>query len=282
MLMKSLLGIPWVAEFRDPWYPPSRPWRRGFERVLLRQMLNSADVVVTVTQGLAAEFHRSFGLPAKKLAVINNGYEEQDFLAADGRRSDLLAPGYFHFSHFGTVYPGCSGRFFDALRELFQESPELRDRVRVNIVGFPDDTVRREASSDEFQQAVQLHGFVDHATAVAAMRSSDCLLILLANREVARLAVAGKTYEYLRTGRPILAVTYGGDTVELIRESQAGWVAHPEDVQAIKRALREAVGGAPMSANPSPIRPEFVEQFRYDRLAEKLARVFDSVSSHGA
>ena len=28
-------------------------------------------------------------------------------------------------------------------------------------------------------------------------------------------------------------------------------------------------------------RPEFVEQFRYDRLAEQLASVFDSASNHG-
>jgi glycosyltransferase involved in cell wall biosynthesis len=127
---------------------------------------------------------------------------------------------------------------------------------------------------------IRLHRFVDHLTAITAMRASDCLLIFLGNREVARLAVAGKTYEYLRSGRPIIAITYDGDTVELIRESHAGWVVNPDDVRAIKAALREAVCKGPKGRNPSPIRREFVEQFRYDRLAEKLAGVFDTVIRH--
>jgi glycosyltransferase involved in cell wall biosynthesis len=280
MLLRNLLGIPWVAEFRDPWYLHPRPFRRGSDRMLLHQMLKTADMVITTSKGLATDFQLSYGLPQEKLAVINNGYEEEDFFATDGRRSEVLAPGRFHFSHFGTVYAGFTGRFFDALRELFQESPELRSRIRINIIGFPDEDVRREASSSDLGEVIELHGFVDHATAITAMRSSDCLLIFLGNRRVARLAVAGKIYEYLRAGRPILAVTYEGDLAQLIREGQAGWVVNPEDTHAIKQALREALCHDPGSGGSSPICPDFVEQFRYDRLAERLAGVFDSVLNH--
>ena len=282
LLLKMLTGMPWVAEFRDPWYPSPRPLRRRFERMLLSRILHSADAVVTTSKGLAAELQQSFSLQAKTVAAINNGYEESDFLPADRRNGDLLAPGFFHFSHFGTIYPNCSGRFFDALRELLRESPELKSQVRVNVVGFPDEKVRREILSEDLNTVAQVRGFVDHETAIAAMRSSDCLLLFWGNRDFSRLAVAGKTYEYLRVGRPILAVTYEGDIAQLVRNGQAGWVADPDDVQAIKRVLREAISSRPKGGNPSPIRREFVEQFRYDRLAEKLAGVFDSVIRHGS
>jgi glycosyltransferase involved in cell wall biosynthesis len=280
LLLKSLLGIPWVAEFRDPWYPPKRPWRRRFERLLLLRILHQADAVVTVSKGLARDFGQSFGVPREKLTIINNGFEENDFLPQDGKTSDLLAPGHFHFCHLGTVYPGLSGRFFDALRELLKECPDLKDRIRVSVIGFPDEVVRRHASEPELEQVVRLHGFVEHTRAVAAMRSADCLLLFLGDREFARLAIAGKTYEYLRVGTPILAVTYEGDTAELIREGQAGWVVNPEDTAAIKAVLRTVIEDGRKGSLPRPANSEFVAQFRYDRLAGKLAEVLDQTVSH--
>ena len=280
LLLKFLLGVPWIAEFRDPWYPPERPWRRRFERLLLTRILRKADKVVTVCKGLAREFEQSYGTPREKLAVVNNGFEERDFCGGDGKPSDLLAPGYFHFCHFGTVYPGFSGRFFDGLKELLQESPDLKDRVRVNVIGFPDEAVRQYAAQSDLEQVVQLHGFVDHPRALAAMKSADCLLLFLGNREVARLAIAGKTYEYLRAGTPILAVTYDGDTTELVNQGRAGWVVNPEDTATIKEVLRTILQSGRRGNLPRPANPEFVQQFRYDRLAGKLARVFDSVLDH--
>jgi glycosyltransferase involved in cell wall biosynthesis len=282
LLLRTLLRVPWVAEFRDPWYPPERPWRRRFERLLLTRILRRADKVVTVCKGLAGEFEQSYGTPREKLAVVNNGFEERDFRGGDGKPSDLLAPGYFHFCHFGTVYPGFSGRFFDGLKELLQESPDLKGRVRVNVIGFPDEAVRQYAAQSDLEQVVQLHGFVDHAKALAAMQSADCLLLFLGNREVARLAIAGKTYEYLRVGTPILAVTYDGDTTELVNQGRAGWVVNPEDTRAIKEVLRSIVRNGRRENLPRPANPEFVEQFRYDRLAGKMAEILESVVSRGS
>jgi glycosyltransferase involved in cell wall biosynthesis len=79
----------------------------------------------------------------------------------------------------------------------------------------------------------------------------------------------------------VLAVAHEGGTAELVREGQAGWVVNPDDTGAIKRTLREILRVCQRSAPPRPSRPEFVEQFRCDRLAEQLASVFDSASNHG-
>ena len=154
--------------------------------------------------------------------------------------------------------------------------------VRVNVIGFPDDVVREHATAGPLEGVLKLHSFVPHDVALAAMRASDCLLIFLSNPKVAGLAVSGKIYDYLRVGRPVLAVAYEGGTTELVREGQAGWVVDPEDVEAIKRILRKILHTGRNSEPPRPFRPEFVEEFRYDRLAEKLSGVFDSVLGHGA
>jgi glycosyltransferase involved in cell wall biosynthesis len=282
LLLKILFGIPWVAEFRDPWYPRPRPVRRRAERWLLGCMLRRADRVVLISKGHASELERSYRVPVNKLAVVSNGYEENDFEQAAGRPCDFLPAGYFHFSHFGTVYPGFSGRFFDALADLLRECPELRAKLRVNVIGSPDDVVWQHAAEGPLYEVLKLHSFVSHDVALAAMRASDCLLVFLGNRDVARLSGLGKIYDYLRVGRPVLAVAYEGGTTELVREGQAGWVVDPEDTEGIKRILRKILHTGRNSEPPRPFRPEFVEEFRYDRLAEKLSGVFESVLGHGA
>jgi glycosyltransferase involved in cell wall biosynthesis len=249
--------------------------------MLLRVMLHRADRIVVISRRHAQELEQSYGIPQSQLYVISNGYDEADFSAAHEAPSELLEPGYFHLSHFGTVYPGFSGKFFEALASFLAESPALRSRLRVNIIGFPDDVARQSAARGDLYGVVRLYGFIGHQEAIQAMRASDCLLLFLANRAVARLSGLGKIYDYLRVGRPVLALAYEGEAQELIEEGQVGYVVNPEDTEAIKQTLRAVIKRGAAAHNPQSVRPEFLEQFRYDRLAGKLAEVLDQTVSHG-
>jgi glycosyltransferase involved in cell wall biosynthesis len=282
LLLRALLRVPWVAEFRDPWYPPKRAVRRKLERWLQLAMLQRADIVVVHAKGYGEELRDSWRVPADKLAVVSNGFDEEDFTPQVPSKTSFLPPDYLHLSHFGTVYPNFSGSFFPALAEFLQECPELKQRLRVNIIGFPDDIVLRYATSSELRDVIRVHGFIRHAEALEAMRSSHGLLLFLADPEVSRLSGLGKIYEYLRVGRPVLAVAPEGGTKELVLQAEAGWVVPPEDRDAIKSALmqwlQQNVNGVP----PLPKRPDFVAQFRYDHLVHDLVRVFDRVANrHG-
>jgi glycosyltransferase involved in cell wall biosynthesis len=145
------------------------------------------------------------------------------------------------------------------------------------MIGFPDDTTLSFAHSfaDDpgLRSILHLHSFLPHDEAVRTMRASDALLILLGEREFSRMAVSSKIYEYLRCGRPILAVAYPGDLAEIVRAS-GGMVLDPEDPAAIAAAL---VGLAEGSAPVSPCPAEFAARFRYDRLAAQLGAVLDEV-----
>ncbi len=280
LFLRLLLRTPWVAEFRDPWYPPDRRIRGLAEKWLLRLIGRKADAVVVMTSGHAREFS-SLGIPVKKLSVVPNGFDEEDFdshAAAAG--NGLLAPGYVHLTHLGTVYPNCSGKFFEALKELVSERPALGQKVRVNIIGYPDEAVQRYASDEILRPLVTVRGFIDHNDSIEVMRSSDCLLLFWANPDFARLAVAGKTYECLRGGRPILAITYEGAMKALIEEGKAGWVVHPEDTATMKQILRSVIPDGRNSQPIDPGRTGFVAQFRYDELAGKMAAIFERVANH--
>jgi glycosyltransferase involved in cell wall biosynthesis len=281
LLFRSVFRVPWVAEFRDPWPAPRRPLRRWFERKLQTSMVRNADAVVVHSQGYGEELRQSYGVPAEKLTVVSNGFDEADFQGLSSSRGDLFPPSLFHLSHFGTVYPQRSGKFFVALLELVQECPELKGRLRVNFFGFPDEEVQRMAAHADLKGIIHIHPFLQHADSIRAMHASDGLLLLWGNREVSQRTVAGKLYEYLRVGRPILALEHGGETAELIEGAEAGWVVPPEDSAAIKGALRRMLSRASSDRPLGPARPGFVSQFRYDRLAARLAKVFNEVRDRG-
>jgi hypothetical protein len=66
------------------------------------------------------------------------------------------------------------------------------------------------------------------------MRSASALLLLQPGHTV---AVPAKLYEYLASGRPILAIAEEGETADVIRRSGAGAFAIATDEEAIIAAL---------------------------------------------
>ena len=282
-LLRSMLRIPWVLEFRDPWYPSPRPMRRRFESGLHRFLLKHADAVVVLTEGHARDLRTEWGVPAEKIAVIRNGFDEDDFRDEPEAETDALPRDYLNLSHFGTIYEGNSGNFFPALKEFANERPDLARHLRVNVIGFPDGEVSRHVNDPQLRPLVQMRGFVPHEEALQIMRATDCLLLFWADPNFSRMAVAGKTYEYLRIGRPILAVTSNGEMQQLIEEGKAGWVARPGDTAGIKRILKSMLCGFQAEGRRArTMQPEFASQFQYENLANKLACVFDKVTNHAA
>ena len=88
--------------------------------------------------------------------------------------------------------------------------------------------------------------------------------------------LSGKVFEYLAAERPILAaVPPDGAAAALIRETGAGVVAPPDDVEALKRALAElherfSNGGLPATDIPEETRYRLSRRARAEELAELL------------
>ncbi len=282
LLMKFFTGIRWIAEFRDPWHPARYSWRRKFERWLFALLVRKADAVVLISEGLAEEVKTVYGVPPEKVFVVSNGFDESDFERLSPALPNLFPPGFIHLSHFGTIYPGFSGNFFPALQQLFAERPELRQRLRVHLIGYTDDQESRQYLRDGvFGEVLVKHDFLPQADALRAMQASDGLLLFLGDPRISRLSGLGKIYWYLRVGRPILAIAPQGGTRDLMDASHAGWVVHPEDTAGIKRALMECMEECRNGREPRSASRDFVAQFRYDRLAGRLAAVLDGVAHAG-
>ena len=111
------------------------------------------------------------------------------------------------------------------------------------------------------------------------MRTADLLFLPMQNLPKGARAtiVPGKTYEYLASGRPILAAVPDGDARDILEASGNAAICRPDDVDAMVEALAGQLerfrSGA---AVPAP-REDVVARFEYRRLAAALADVFDEV-----
>lgn len=147
-----------------------------------------------------------------------------------------------------------------ALKELPSDGDVRRGEVIVNLVGrceFVLGWVVREMARDfSLESVVRLPGPVSRRDALRYLGHSDLLLLLAENLTT---QIPGKTYEYLRAGRPLLALAPEGATADVIRATRARGVIAPDDVPGIVAAIRQHVklrraGVSPGGADPTASR----------------------------
>ena len=125
------------------------------------------------------------------------------------------------------------------------------------------------------------HGYLEHAQSVALMRSADLLFLPMHDIAAGRRAtiVPGKTYEYLASGRPILAAVPDGDARDMLAGSPQARLCRPGDSVAMEAIIRAEVA---RWQERGPVRtevvPDLLARFDRRRLAEELAATLDAVT----
>jgi glycosyltransferase involved in cell wall biosynthesis len=285
LLLSTMFRVPWVMEFRDPWTIPAEEastihWRPAARRnALLHQfMTRKASAVVTVTQRHADELRNHFGVDSKKLEMIPNGFDEDDFQGLTPDGDEVFDPAFINLAHFGTVYPTFSGQFFQAAVALFERHPEFKNKVRLHVIGYPDSVVEEMTRHETLKHVLVLHKFVPHNRVLRVMAAADGLLLFYGHEYTSRASIPGKLYEYLRVGRTVFAVAFPGGVQDLIERSQAGWVFRPDDVEGMTAALAQLIRSRLDGHDPVAPDASVVSGFRYDRLSQRLAEVFNRVA----
>jgi len=264
--LKEQTGLPWVADFRDAWiYDPldpallTMPYRRELERRLEASVLAEADAVITATQITADDLRRRYPEQAHKIRIVTNGFDPGDgtplpegLVIDAGTRSGpqageteeatpagsprvngplrLVHTGSFAYSHpQRTPMP-----LLSALRRLIELEPVWSQRLQLTLVG--------ELSPEEQSAAAgvaRVVGAVDRATALGYQQRADVLLVVDHRRPWPASNVPGKLFEYLATGKPLLALCGPGEVERTVTELHAGLCVAPDDVDAIDEALRD-------------------------------------------
>src|SRR5205823_1977284 len=86
---------------------------------------------------------------------------------------------------------------------------------------------------------IRFSGYVSHHESVELIRTADLLFLPMHNLPAGKRSriVPGKTYEYMATGRPILAAVPEGDARDYLEKSGTAFICKPDDVDHMVRHL---------------------------------------------
>lgn len=279
LVLKRRTGLPWTADFRDDWmgdYVDLLPTsvQRRVNRALARRVVNGADRVVAVSQPIKDRMICHSKKKDDNFTVIPNGYDRADFGGFRSARTDRLT-----ITYCGTVSRILDpGPFLESVAEAIRMNPKLNEKLRVRFVGADCGmNLRKTAGRLGLDEVVECVGYVSHEESIGWLMNSDMLLLLIPNTFGAGM-VTGKVFEYLASGKPILAVVPPGEAERLVIKHARGIVVRPENLKAMAAQLLRSValwerGDLKLSV------PRWQGISQYDRRTqtERLAELFDSV-----
>ncbi len=273
-LLKKYHGIPWVADFRDPWVGidyyrelPMTPPARWLDAFLERRVLSLADEVLTVSPAMQAQLTQRV---QRTYRLIYNGFDPADFQG----EAPSLPDECFVIRHVGNLN---ADRLPEALFQAMLYLPEVP--IRLELVGKVDARVQQRVRELGLTPKVHVRPYVSHPEAVSLMRSSHLLLLSINRTPGAKGIVTGKLFEYLASGRPILALAPPeGDAARILEHAQAGRAFEHTEVSGVARFLQEHLqawqGGHPLSG------ASIADIQTYSRKAQtdKLVGILESLS----
>lgn len=257
--IKRATGLPWIADFRDPWvgFHEKRyatPVHRLVSRRMERSVIAEADTLIANTPGTRELWVKRYGEVLRgRIVVIPNGYTESDFAET---LPDPYADDRLHVASVGTIYGTYDGKqyrgvmgarfpteFFVGVHRLLQDDPDLGRTLHIHFVGHFDEASKVILDEMGLRDVISLHGTQSKQEAVRYMQAADAL-VLIPPSDMPPYIVPSRVFEYLRTGKPILALVGQGDTRELLQQNGRALFADPQSVESISEELLALVSAA--------------------------------------
>jgi glycosyltransferase involved in cell wall biosynthesis len=280
-LLKRKTGKPLVVDFRDPW--TINPYKKTLTKVhsrienyLERKVLTSADYVITVSQPYRRRLIEKYPFLENKCEVIMNGFDPDDF--KDLKRQPLQ--GKFRILYTGSLYGLRTPKhFLFALQKLVQEKPHLKEKIEVKFIGNYGKEAPAIVDKLELNNIVQFFGYMPHEKCLDLMVNSHILLLIVASEgnKTAGI-VTGKLFEYLVSGRPVLALAAKEGIVANIIQSANAGVVVSSNVEAIKDAILDFYEQWATGKLSSTTDMSSIEKYNRKVLTHKLAQIFEKLS----
>jgi hypothetical protein len=157
-----------------------------------------------------------------------------------------------------------------SLGEISPKNFELR------LIGNVQPSVLASATAEGVMPFIRTESYMPHRDALEATFRADVLLLLITQSAKNRRILPGKTFEYLRTRRPILALgPPEGEVDQILAEVGAGSVIRYDDEAAVLTRLRSWL--RPGSSEPSVTRMTEVQRFSREALTKRLAELLEEV-----
>jgi hypothetical protein len=219
--LKNKLNVKWFADFRDPWttigYHKSlrlSSFAANRHKALEHQVLNSADTIIVTSKTTKTEFE---AITTKPIAVITNGYDTEQV-------EKQTLDNKFSLAHIGSFLSERNPLIlWESLIELVNEIPEFKSQLEIKLIGAVSQEVLETIKAYKLDSYLNNLGYISHKEAIAHQRKSQVLLLIEIDSEDTKSIIPGKLFEYMVSGRPIIAIgPKNSDFAAIIQSTNTG------------------------------------------------------------
>lgn len=272
-------GLPWVADFRDPWTMGPQyeapAWRHGIDRKIEGRIMDLAGAVLVVSQNIAALVRAAYPQHAKKVHVVYNGFDPSDFEGLPAASKDK-----FILSYAGSFYGGQRSPrpILKAMRRLWDAKVIDPDRFALRLIGRPEPTIEAMIAEEGVGGLVEAVGLKPYPETLKLLSESSALLVITFPDPKSKGELTTKFFDYLALQRPILAVAPDDfELAQMLLDFKAGGVVGPTDADAAERWISEAVSKH-FAEGPQTLDPGDIGSLSRQSATKQLAEIFSSLS----
>lgn len=236
--LKQTLGIHWIADFRDPWttigYHKSLKlsnFAANKHKALEREVLNNADQIIVTSKSTKVEFEQ---ISNKPIHVITNGYDIEN---VNSQPLDQK----FSLAHIGSLLSERNPTvLWEVLADVIAENESFRNDFELKLIGTVSESVLQSIAKFSLDSYVNNLGYISHADAIAEQRKSQVLLLIEIDSVDTKAIIPGKLFEYMVSGRPILALgPHQADFAEIMAETNTGEFVTYDNATKLKASILE-------------------------------------------
>jgi glycosyltransferase involved in cell wall biosynthesis len=219
--LSEITGIPHIPVFIDPWVDISyyKDFKRNMftlaiDRHLERSVLEKASRIIFVTNSMKEDYARRYPHIQSKSHVLYWGYDEEAFGTYILKKPD----GPEILLHAGNIYDHQNPK---ALWTTLRKEIDKGRNLKIVFVGTVGPGIRQSIQDAGLSDRTEYKGFLPYKQMIEEIGTASYLLVCASEKR----HVPGKLFEYLRSGKPILAFGDGNEEVQrILEETRAGMI----------------------------------------------------------
>ncbi len=278
--LSARTGLPWIADFRDPWtkifyfkHLSMTRFTEKWHHKMEKRVLDNAAAVVAVSPLVQQEFQAMTDTPVE---LITNGFDEIDFQKGEKGATSLEKSGKFTITHTGLfAADGNPTTLWEVLNEKCSQESAFKEALRIRLIGKTDSQIIDAIDRAGLGSHLEDMGYQPHDIAVKEQKEASLLILPLRREPEYRSVLPGKLFEYLASLRPVLGIGQpDGAMAMIIGEAKAGTVIDWENKSEIARFIDlcwEKHLKGELTDNTADI-----SQFTRYNLSRKMADLFDN------
>jgi glycosyltransferase involved in cell wall biosynthesis len=213
--------IPHIPVFIDPWVDIA--YYRDFKRSaatlavdnhLEKSVVKNASSVVFVTKTMMEDYIEKYDFIRNESNVLYWGYNEEDFINIETKEQSEIKT----LVHSGNIFDFQNPKkFWVQLKDEIDSGRKLR----IKFTGTVSPGIKDEIGKNCLTAYTEFLGFLPYDQLLKELINADYLLVCATEKR----HVPGKLFEYLRTGKPIIA--FGDDNEEvknILSKTNAGMI----------------------------------------------------------